>query len=222
MIPNCLPTYNYHPNYVPSNVTCSIVTYNKHRSRVTILDPNYIPQPPLFGAHGLFFRSVDQSLTVNDFAVEQTETQFRIYYQGSIVRTYPVSVGVGQIAVLRNLMEGNGPVPYNVPDPYLEMPPFQFDIYDTIRTVEDDLFGGIFEYGVTALTGGDGPPNVNPDVIPVKTGPTRSMIIVATYEDIHGNSVTPPPEERVTQWDGTKWISYCNLIQGICPGDGTC
>lgn len=227
MIPYCLPTYDWRPSFSPSSATLSCNTYDKHRSRITVLNPNYVPPgggdpgTPIASNDGLFIRSVDQSTQANNISIEHTGTTFNVYVSDVLVRSFPIGVGAGTYAQLRSMISGTFTAPFDKPDPTIEMPPFQFDIYDVIRDSEDDL-SGLFVFAKINLADGDGPPLVAPDLVNVHTGPTRAMVIISTYEDIRGVSVTPPPGERVSQWDGIDWISYCNLVQGICPGDGNC
>lgn len=101
---------------------------------------------------------------------------------------------------------------------YIEMPPLGYDIYDTRTSVSP--FG--FSFGPDFLTGGSGGPTDGAGLAAIRTGPERSIILITTIEDATGAPTTPPANMRVQQWDGFLWLSYCNLIPGACPGNGTC
>lgn len=105
------------------------------------------------------------------------------------------------------------------------MPTLGLDIYDT-RSAEADgdgvLTPGLQPFVRTPLTGGVGAPSDASTLASIRTGPTRSIYIVRSIEDNTGTDVFPPASQRIQQWNGAMWISYCNNVQGSCPGEGTC
>lgn len=221
-LPNCAPSYGYIPTFVSEDVQCTAPGYAEARARLFILDSTYILPPDI---NGLFFRSKQFSDTCNQIAVENNGTLFQIFKDDVIIRSYPVLSGSGSIADLRSKLEGLNSIPYNIPDPDIEMTPMfpigNYDINDNIRTIEDDTIG-LFVFDKMLLTGGSGPP-IDDSVLPsIRTGPERSLIIITTSEDIHGNITQPPVSRKVQQWNGNEWISYCNLVPGECPLEGTC
>lgn len=222
LLPSCSPSYIFRPTFVASITPCSAPGFIESRATVFIEDVLY-PLPPAI--NGLFFRSKFFSSTYNNFAVENTGTVFNIYDGLSIIRTYPVLSGAGSIADLRAKLEGTYPFPYNAPDPDIEMSPLfpvgDYDVRDTVRTVEDDTVG-LFVFTKTFLSGGSGGPTDDSGLALIRTGPERSIIIITTTEDIHGNIITPPSNKRIQQWNGSTWISYCNNVPGQCPLEGTC
>ena len=104
---------------------------------------------------------------------------------------------------------------------YIEMPPLNFDVYDN-RAQEDDTLldftpGGVTTFARTHMRGGTGAPTDAVSLSGIRTGPERSIIILATTEDIEGNDVTPPWNRRVQQWTGSMWATYSNLVPNACP-----
>lgn len=223
---SCLPNYNFIPNDPPSRATRTAPSYNKHRSRVTVIDDSYSPptstedqntvgegiggEPPTIEDHGIFVRSKEQTTAANNISIEQTLTKFIVRFDNQIVEEYEISP-FATISSLRSKLSSSN---------YIEMPEFQFDIYDIVRTIEDDQYGKLFEFGETALVGGEGPPSDGPLNHNIKTGTSRALVIVQSMEDVTGRTVDSHPSERVLQWNGEYWISYQNANQGQCPLDG--
>jgi hypothetical protein len=104
---------------------------------------------------------------------------------------------------------------------YIEMPVLNFDIFDN-RVVEDDTLldldpGGVTSFAQTFMRGGSGPPTDDTSLAGIRTGPDRSIIILATTEDSDGSPITPPWTRRVQQWTGAVWATYANLVPNACP-----
>lgn len=216
---SCSPSYSYRPEFKAGPPICTAPVYQEHRSRLHILKIPYLPMPPNGLLHGLFFRSKDQSYTVNNISLEMTSSDLNVYFFGQLVEQYPTS---GGISSLRSRISGTSSTPYDVPSNYIEMPTFLFDIYDIVRTIEDTTsFGGLFTFPVTKMIGGSGGPTDGSGLAGIRTGPDRSLIVIATTENLTGQPVTPPAEKRVRQWQGANWISYSNLIPRACPIEGT-
>lgn len=212
---SCYPSYPYTPAFTESSASCFAPSYELHRSRLSVTPSGMLATP-------LFFRSKDQNNESNLIEVELVDTptpQLRIIFDGSVVKTYAVSLGAGGIAGLRMLIQATDP------NPYIEMPSVGVDKYDT-RTIEDDGDGttasGIAPFVRTALTGGVGAPSDASSLAAIRTGPTRTIYIVKSLEDVMGEDIFPPASQRIQQWNGSSYISYCNNIQGSCPGEGTC
>lgn len=213
-IPSCAPSYNYRPiAFVASVDQCVAPVYAEHRSRLT--------------AGNAFFRSKVQGLSENDISVECVTTpsqSFNIYVEGVLVRSYPVTFTAGGINGLRIAINAD-PVPSEVP---IEMPSLNYDVYDTreYEDTEEDInlnvpYTGLEPFVLSSLSGGSGGPTTPSGLAAIRTGPERSVFIISTTEDDKGVDVTPT-SQRIRQWDGTSWISYCNNVQGACPGEGTC
>jgi hypothetical protein len=218
---SCEPSYTYRPTFSSGSTPCAAPAYTTTRSRVTVTPP-----PQTVGPQPLFFRSKHQNAEANNIAVEMingpgSTIQLNVVYNGAIVKSYGglIEGTVGQITILRNMIEVSDP------NNYIEMPPVGFDILD-LRGVETDgdniTEAGISTFPRTPLTGGQGAPT-DANVIPtIRTGPERTLFIVSTEEDITGAPTSPPASRRVQQWNGHAWISYCNNVAGSCPGEGTC
>lgn len=214
-VPNCSPSYTYRPvGFVASSTSCYAPYFAEHRSRLT--------------AGNAFFRSKNQGPSGNNIALECvniTTPKFNIYVNGVLVRSYDVSLTAGGIADLRSQLNTD-PISSEVP---IEMTSLNYDIYDT-RIYEDtseDLmqnipYTGLDPFVLVFLSGGDGGPTTAEGLTAIRTGPERTMFILSLTEDTNGADMFPPASRRVQQWNGTEWISYCNLVQGACPGDGTC
>lgn len=104
---------------------------------------------------------------------------------------------------------------------YIEMPALNFDIFDD-RADEDDTLldlddGGVSEFARTYMRGGSGPPTDDTSLAGIRTGPERSIIILATTEDSDGSPITPPWFRRVQQWTGSAWVTHANLVPNACP-----
>lgn len=212
---SCYPTYPYVPAFTASGVSCFAPSYALHRSRLIVASLGMFDTP-------LFFRSKDQNNEANLIELElvgSPTNQFRVYYNGVLVKTYPVTFGTGAIANLRTQIQSTDP------NPYMEMPVLNDDIYD-LRTVEDDgdgvLVPGLAPFVRSFMTGGVGAPSDASSLASIRTGPTRTVYIVQSREDGAGTDVFPAASERIQQWNGAMYISYCNNVQGACPGEGTC
>lgn len=213
----CPPAYSYTPTFTASAVPCVAPGYVQHRSRIIV---GTAPT-------SLFFRSKFFGDETNQIAVECTSSTFSVYFNNIVVTSYAITTGPGGIANLRSQIT-------NDINSIIEMPPLGYDIYDS-RTEENDNIatigippdpgtpaGGLNPFSKTNLMGGSGAPTTAAGLAGIRTGPERSVFIVITTEDIHGNTITPPASLRIQQWNGTNWISYCNNIPGHCPLDGTC
>jgi hypothetical protein len=169
----------------------------------------------------MFFRSKDQGPETNQLELEIDASNLYVYFEGVLVETFPVTVGgEGSIAALRAAVHH----PTTGSD-YIEMPTLGFDIFDNRSTEDDTLFdftpGGVSMFAQTFLRGGSGPPTDDAGLAGIRTGPERSIIILATTEAADGSPITPPWFRRVQQWTGSDWVTYANLAQGACPYIGT-
>jgi hypothetical protein len=212
---SCYPSYLYVPAFVESNVSCVAPQYSTHRSRL-LVPGNGVTSTDLF------FRSKNQNAEANLIELELVNfpvNEFRVYYNAVLVKTYTVFFGTGAIADLRNQIQTTDP------NPYMEMPALGVDIYD-IRTIEDDgdgvLLPGLQPFVRSFMTGGVGAPTDASGLASIRTGPTRTIYIVRSREDTNGADITPAASQRIQQWNGAMWISYCNNVPGACPGEGTC
>jgi hypothetical protein len=212
---SCYPSYPYVPAFVASGVSCTAPQYALHRSRLAV-------PGDLLTADDLFFRSKNQNFEANQIELELVGApfnEFRVYFNAALVKTYFVFFGTGAIAALRNQI--------NVidPNPYMEMPAIGVDIYD-LRAIENDgdgvLVPGLQPFIRQFMVGGQGAPSDASSLAAIRTGPTRTIYIVTSLEDTAGADVTPNASQRIQQWNGTMYISYCNNIVGACPGEGTC
>lgn len=214
---SCQPSYSYRPNDRPHPAQSSAPVFTEHRGR-------------LF-ASGTFFRSIEQGTSQNDISVEAIVTEitppldyevtFNVYVLGVLQETFVVP----QILPLFPATECSGGIDalriaINAGSNLIEMPSRGFDIFDALGA--DPVDNCVIAFGPTNLAGGDGPPTEGNAAFldSVFTGNERTVIIIATTEDITGFSVDPSSLRRVQQWDGTQWIQYANLIQGACPLDG--
>lgn len=211
---SCYPSYAgaYTPAFVASGTPCTAPQYELHRSRLAIAASAT--------ADPLFFRSKDQNFEANDIELQLTAGgQFRIYYNGTLVKTYSIAYGIGAVAALRTLIQTTDP---NI---YIEMPAVGLDIYDT-RSSETDGDGvttpGLQPFARQFMTGGEGAPSDSSVLASIRTGPTRTVFIVRSKENNTGADIQPPASEKIQQWNGAAWISYCNNVTGSCPGEGTC
>ena len=228
----CQPSYSYRPDFIastpgsPSGNDCTAPQFVEHRSRLISGDA--------------FFRSIDQSSSVNFISLEITESggnktlDIRRYNSASGSPSVPVGspieseqftvvAGVGgspcipdDIASLRSALEGS---PGST---LVEMTvPVGFDIFDP----RNDEVACLPLFNETLMGGGSGGPTDDAGLASIRTGPERTMFIIRSTEDDTGVNTAPPASRRVQQWDGTQWISYCNLVGGSpqpCPLEGTC
>ncbi len=211
---SCYPSYAgaYTPAFVASSTPCTAPQYQLHRSRLSI--------PGNITTDALFFRSKSQNFEANNIELQLTAGgQFRIYYNNVLVKTYTVTFGIGAIASLRTKIQTTDP------NAYIEMPSVGYDVYD-VRSSETDGNGitqpGLQPFPRQAMTGGEGAPSDASVLATIRTGPTRTVFIVRSKEDAAGNDIQPPGSEKIQQWNGFAWISYCNPGGGACPGEGTC
>lgn len=221
-IPNCEPAYAYRPIFSSSETDqCLALSYVEHRSRA-VITPD---ATDLAVYSSLFFRSRQFGVETNQLQIECVEDPtpcVRVYYNSVLVETYLISIGTaGSIGDLRTQITNNA-------TSLIDMPPLNFDVYDQ-RTAEDDSgalgvpnMPGIGPFSLTTLSNGAGPPSTIANLALLRTGPDRSIIIITTTEDVHGQDIEAPPSRRIQQWNGLAWISYCNNIQGDCPLEGTC
>lgn len=226
----CEPSFAYRPTDRPEPAQSSAPLFTEHRSRLT--------------AGGTFFRSIDQGIDENDISLEATtdgtfplELTLTVRVLGVIEETFVVQqtfvpgtpggpgtppvppptddTCIGGISALRAAVND-----VSTGSLIIEMTARGFDIFDGGTDPADNC---LTAFADTPLTGGDGPPSnaSQPFLDSIFTG-QRTMIIIDTTEDITGFPVTPGPSKRVQQYDGTDFISYCNLVQGNCPLEGTC
>jgi len=225
---SCEPSYSFRPTPRPAPVQSIAPGFTEHRSRLT--------------AGGTFFRSIDQGQDENDISLEATVSPTTITLDVRILGVIQETFVVSQIFV-PGTPGGPGTPPMPPPtDPtctggiaalraavndgttgslIIEMTPRGFDIFDGGADPDDNCLSAFVD---TSMIGGSGPPS-NPSIAfldSIFTGPERTMLIIDTTEDITGFPVTPPPSKRVLQFDGVDFISYCNLVPGACPLEGTC
>ena len=199
MSSSCLPNYSYKPTFTPSSVSCVAPSYSEHRSRIII-------------GGQIFFRSKLQGPQVNLYEVEIVGSTFKVYYNGAVVETHSATLGPGGIAALRSSISSSI---------HIEMPTLHYDIYDT-RVAENDSSlplpaGGLIAFTKRPLVGGSGGPTDDAGLNLIRTGPSRTMYILQTTENVVGQSVDPPANLKVKQWNGFQWVTYSNYIQGSCP-----
>ncbi|KKM95920.1 hypothetical protein LCGC14_1183360 [marine sediment metagenome] len=214
---SCVPQYPFRPKFVASDVKCIALTFEEHRSR-------------LFGG-GTFFRSIAQGRDRNQLSLEVTVvstgpltfdvTLFVRFGGGSPVETFMVTQtenGIGDcisggISALRSAVNSSSTL--------ISMPARGTDFFDSGT---DAATGCMSAFSDTSMTGGDGEldPSVPADlaaILTIRTGPTRTLLIISTTENAVGFPVTPPSSNRVRQFDGTVFISFSNLVAGSCPID---
>lgn len=227
-IQDCRPDYSYRPNFTPSvgsgGPDCAAPVYEERRAR-------------LF-AGGTFFRSKNGGESANLISIELLSSgspigwSLNVYVDGVLEETFTTTqTEVGgspcppQVAAaLRVDVNANSNV--------IEMPPIDYGgsavatdpIFDT--TSSDPLIPGdrcVTSFGPTPLSGGDGPPTDDTTLPTIRTGPERSLIILALSEIIDreasdpGILETPPQDEKVRQWNGISWVAYipnedCQLL----------
>lgn len=203
---SCLPPYGYVPEFTPSNSSCTADVSNERRARVIIQTSGDM-------GTSLFFRSRDLSSSTNQLSVELTADRVLIVRDGEDIRhTHPISPGAGAVQIVRSVLAGSE----------IEMPILGIDVHDS-RASEGDgdsiTDSGLTQFNRTYLVGGSG---ATSQINTIRCGPSRTISIVATTEDVFGNVVSPPASRRIRQWDGADWISYCNTTQGSCPINGAC
>ena len=217
---SCFPPYAFRPQFVPSDTPSAADIREEHRSRLT--------------AGGTFFRSIAQGRDRNQLSLEVTVvstgpltfdvTLFVRFGGGSPVETFMVTQTEnnagdcisGGISALRSAVNSSSTL--------ISMPSRGTDFFDSGM---DAATGCMSAFSDTSMTGGDGAldPSVPADlaiILAIRTGPTRTLLIISTTENAVGFPVTPPPSNRVRQFDGTVFISFCNLTAGVCPLDATC
>ncbi len=212
---NCLAPYGYRPTFVAGAEACTAPGYNEHRSRLEI-------------GH-TFFRSLRQSTSENNISLEirdditpGNKTLYVKWYQEdhvTLITQEVFEVPAGNLVLLicspdditnmANVVNGVSSL--------IEMPALAWDVYDH-RT---EITNCLPTFPETFMTGGDGGPTDSSVLPSIRTGPGRTLIIIRTTEDIHGNDIDPPPVRKVQQWDGSSWIPYCNRQDGMCPGNDT-
>lgn len=203
---SCLPSYTYTPTFTPSDTTCTLPAYNANRSR-------------LFGG-GTYFRSKLQGsrwnsirLTIEDIpAGKFTATITHPDYPTEI---YTVDQSPGAIDEpcspngidnLRSLINVNSLI--------IEMYGRGLDI-EFDPGGEDDLCLSVI--APTYFSGGQGGPSDGASLAAIRTGPSRSILAIQTMEAMDGTPVSPPPQLRTQQWNGTEWVEYSNTVPGNCP-----
>lgn len=207
---NCSPTYQYRPNFIPSNTPCSAPSFTEKRSR-------------LFAA-GTFFRSKliiggreIQGLLCNDIAIKITKDLtspsnnrrlvLEVYYKGVLVETYETfqdesgSPRCGNGLGISNLRSQ-----VNSTSNYISMPSRGTDVEDL--PPDDTDAACLSELTLTYLSGATGAPLDPAFVNTIRTGPERTVYIISTKEDNNGNPINPPPDEKIKQWNGYEWIPY--------------
>lgn len=203
---SCSPPYRYRPTFTPSNIKCIAPSFVEHRSRLTV--------------EQMFFRSKDQGTETNLLELEIDSSNLYVYFEGVLVETFPATLGFGGIAALRATISN----PITGSD-YIEMPVLGFDIFD-LRSQEDDdavdppldiIAGGLTSFSRRFLRGGSGAPIDDAGLTAIRTGPERSIIILASTENSNGRPITPPWFRRVQQWTGSAWVTYANLVANACP-----
>jgi len=206
-LPNCSPPYVYRPTFTAGPTICSAPIYNEHRSR-------------LF-AGGTFFRSrliigtEVMSDACNDISIEcvfdmlNLEMIVTIRYQAVIVKTYvipqeddtmnPGECSPNAINGLRTEMNTNDP------NDYVWMPPRMYDTAYDDSGIDGDC---LLEFPETYMSGGEGGPQDDSTITSIRTGPERTIIIIATTEDEYGEPAAVPADRKVQQYDGTNWVTY--------------
>lgn len=192
---SCNPTYTYRPaQFTASNESCRMPVFHEHRARLT--------------AGGTFFRTVQQSKSQNLTALELTSTQLNVYYDNVLREQFNATSGAGSIAALRALVNNTSTI--------IEMPMVLTDIFDS-RTVENDgVGGGLTPFTLTRMSGGDGGPTDGLGIEAIRTGPERTLVMIATTEDINGRPILKRFDQRMQQWNGVNWLPYDNAIPGRC------
>lgn len=216
---SCPPTYDYRPSDRPLPADSIAPTFVENRSR-------------LFAA-GTYFRSIDQGTDENDISLEITvvpagppnveDVTLTVRVLGVIQEViatqqtqpvFPATVCAGGIGALRAAV--------NTTSTIIEMQSRGVDFQDPLGTdVASNCVSAIPD---TAMAGGSGPPaNASQAFLDaIFTGRQRTIVMISTTENSVGFPITPPPSRRVQQYNGTIFISQCNLVQGACPLDGTC
>jgi hypothetical protein len=214
---SCYPSYNYVPDFAVTPAgqvapDCAAPGYAEHRSRLFVGGTYFRSKLQGSSWNSIQIRVVDNlngtltcSVTHPDYP---TETYTVTQTAGALPEDPCSPSGIGS---LRTAISNNT-------DSIVEMYTRGLDINDLGG--EDDPCLSPFTY--TPMSGGSGGPSDSAGLAAIRTGPSRSIIIIRTQEDINGNPVTPPASKRVQQWNGTAWISYCNNVPGECPGEGTC
>jgi len=205
---SCPPSWSYRPTaFVAGDQKCVAPVYVEHRGRTgLILDPDWESPDPL---NGLFIRSRDFGYQTNEIEVEGTSTHFNVYFEGTLTEQYSLVTYPTTQQVRTALDNANSIV---------EMPLLGVDVADEDRESES---ASIFVFDSMRLMGGSGGPQDAHSLTAIRTGPERSICIIATTEDYSGEPVTPPPDRRVRQWNGYRWVTYSNYVAGVCPYEGT-
>lgn len=213
---SCEPGYSYRPTFITGS-HCTAQLFVEHRSRVTV---GTAPTSLFFRSR--YFGSGTNQITIE--CVSSPAARVNVYNNSILHSSYVVTLAPGGIANLRTQIT-------NDINSIVDMPPLGYDIYDT-RIHEYDqndplaippiTNAGLHVFSLSSLSGGQGGPTDASGLASIVTGPERSMIIIVATEDDQGDDATPPPSRRIQQWNGSQWISYCNLVQGNCPLDGTC
>ncbi len=225
---SCEPSYSYRPTDRPAPAQSIAPGFTEHRSRLT--------------AGGTFFRSIEQGQDKNDISLEAIIVSATITLNVRILGVIQETFVVPQIFV-PGTPGGPGMPPVPPPtDPsctggiaalraavnnittgslIIEMTPRGFDIFDGGADPSDNCLSA---FAITSMTGGAGPPSNPPQAFldSIFTGTERTMLIIDTTEDITGFPVTRPHSQRILQFDGVKFISYCNSVPGQCPLEGSC
>jgi hypothetical protein len=196
---SCSPPYSFRPDFTPSRTKkCIAPFFHEHRSR-------------LFEGN-MFFRSINQGPQTNQLELEIVGAGLNVYFYGTLVDNFPTTSGLGSIALLRAAV--NNPI---TGSKYIEMPVLGFDIFDNRSFEDDTATGGVTSFVLTHMIGGSGPPIDDAGLAGIRTGPERTLFILASTEDLNGSPITPPWDRRVQQWNGYDWVTHSNLVQGQCP-----
>lgn len=215
--PSYAGTYAPTPRPLPAQSSAPVDVLNRSR---------------LFAA-GTYFRSIAQGQGENDLSIEITvvpagppnveDITLTVRRLGVIQETimtsqtqpvFPATVCTGGISALRSAVNGTSNEIYMQTRGTDFQDPLGADSPDNCVSAIPD----------TPMTGGNGPPsNASQAYLDsIFTGKQRTIVMISTYENFVGFPSDPPPSQRIQQYDGTNFISYCNDVQGACPLEGTC
>jgi len=210
---DCSPIYTYRPVFVASATPCAAGVYTEHRSRL-FAGGTYFRSQYLIGSPGVEV----QGTINNDISLEiqkatgspvlptgTFEYTLIVRFQTSIVETYTVTQIEDSEPPCSDDAIGTLRTDVNANSDYISMPGRGSDTeFDDTGTDSDCLS----EFTESSMTGGSGGPSDDSALSGLRTGPDRSIIIIATTEDTDGEPIAPSAAKKVQQWDGSAWITY--------------
>lgn len=172
--------------------------------------------------YGATYNAIDDETTLNCFpeiTISGVGGDIDIVYseQYTAAQTFVVAVddcdswtsGITDVSALVNL----GSLKFQMP-PRSSVCGTTPSVYDSFSEGTEDA-SHASSFGFTFLVGGSGAPIDDTTLNTIRTGPTRTIVIISSTEfndadplKGDGDIVQPPANRRVLEWDGFDWVQY--------------